>query len=456
LGRGNSIGLGQSPITFFPPLNFLLVAACLTLGSGGLMVPVLVMALLSWLSVLGTYFLTKTLFGQRAALLSALVSGIYPDFIFFGMTLHSENLGNFLLIFMFIAVVRYMQTLKTNQLLFAGILLAALSITRGGMHYFSVCIVLSIFVICRRTGLGFRLRAALIFMTVVYGSILLSSAVISPITGSMPLDSKNGIATVLHGTNRMVNPSADYGNVNQVFFVINTLHEPWPADQMIYNQKFMEMESWQVYLTIVRYIMNDPIAYLSSGLERLSFVWSPNQYFIYLVKHRLANFSPMGADVLAFGASLFYLVIVVTALAGLVKTRDVMVLPFLLFLAFNVVLIFISNGNSRYRLPLMPFFIIYSSAYLSGALSTPARLQRSLGKTLVALITAVMILNGIYRYSREIAISPAEEHVRKIEYCLQLGFPKTARHLLDTCPNFRYSPQMQKRLQDAYQALTGL
>ena len=76
------IQTGTNPFNFFPPLNFLFIAAFLYLGKGNAIAPISAIAIVGWLTVIGVYLLAKDLFGKETALMAAIISGVYPNFIF--------------------------------------------------------------------------------------------------------------------------------------------------------------------------------------------------------------------------------------------------------------------------------------------------------------------------------------------------------------------------------------
>jgi len=60
----------------------------------------------------------------------------------------------------------------------------------------------------------------------------------------------------------------------------------------------------------------------------------------------------------------------------------------------------------------------------------------------------IFLCNGIYKY-REIALSPAERTVRKIELCNELGFCRTALYLYNLSASNRFTANQTDRLKAA-------
>ncbi|MCX5719081.1 MAG: glycosyltransferase family 39 protein, partial [Nitrospirae bacterium] len=96
LGGARSIlSTGVNPFNFFSPVYFYFVAACLYLGRGHAIVAIGATALVGWLTVIGIYQLAKKLFNEETAFLAALLTGIYPNLIYFGANLFPETLAIF-------------------------------------------------------------------------------------------------------------------------------------------------------------------------------------------------------------------------------------------------------------------------------------------------------------------------------------------------------------------------
>jgi hypothetical protein len=68
----------------------------------------------------------------------------------------------------------------------------------------------------------------------------------------------------------------------------------------------------------------------------------------------------------------------------------------------------------------------------------------------VMIFILIFICNSIYKY-REISLSPAEIKVRQVELCNELGFPKTALHILKkgNSKYYNFTKTQEKRLEAA-------
>jgi hypothetical protein len=127
-------------------------------------------------------------------------------------------------------------------------------------------------------------------------------------------------------------------------------------------------------------------------------------------------------------------------------SRDPFRPVFILFIIFYCLLVFFTVGNSKLRLPLMPFFIMYCSYFL-GSFSKGAW-KNALSKKWVLIIILLFLSNSIYKY-QEILLSRAEIQVQKIELCVQRGFPKTALYISENDKYYVFTSDQKKRLETA-------
>jgi len=441
------IQTGTNPFNFFPPLNFLFIAAFLSLGKGNAIVPLGATAIVGWLTVIGVYLLAKDLFGKKTALLAAIISGVYPNFIFYGVGFYSETLALFLIVFSFLMLIKYFLTSKHSYIFISGILWGLASQTRGGLHYFSAFIVLAIIVNCYHRGLRSLFQPIAIFLISIYLTIFSIGIIVSPIMGESSLNSKSGIGSFVHGVNRITTGCADYGDINgNIFYDINNRREKWPEGSQLYSDDVMKLDAFHIALRCIAFVLQDPSAYLKNSFKKLSCFFSPNQNVIIFVKKTFEATPPFFTQAACLVISLFYIVIICSGLLGLVLSRDPFRPVFVSFIVFYCLLVFFTVGNSKLRLPLMPFFVIYCSYFIMSFKN--GTWKRAFSNRWVLIIILFFLSNSIYKY-KEIMLSPAEIQVQKIELCNQLGFPKTALCLLEHDKGSSHSASEKERLNRA-------
>lgn len=443
LGGARAIlATGTNPFNFFPPLNFIFIASFLSLGKGNLFVPTCAMAVVGWLTVVGIYLLAKTLFGEKTALCAALIAGSYPNFIFYGISFYSETLTLFWIVASFLMLVRYFTTSRGYYLMSSGVLWGLTSLTRGGLHYFSFFMVLALAVThFRKTG-NIPGKPIAQFLFATYLTIIVTGLLVSSVQGEFSLNSKSGIGSLIHGANRITTSCPDYGDIRgNIFYAINRCGEQWPEGSQLYSEDLWKLGTGEIFLKVVSFVAHDPLTYLKNSLRKLSCLWSPNQVVIKYVKITLRHTPRSLVEGICGGISLWYVVVICGGLWGMTMAGDPFRRIFIFFILFYCVIVFLSVGNSKLRLPLMPFFIMYCAYFITQVRTIPWK-RILLNKWCVG-ITVIFICNSVYTY-QEICLSPAEVEVRQTELCTTLGFPKTALYLIGQYRNYGYYTRDQK------------
>jgi len=442
------LATGANPFNFFPPLNFLFIAACLYLGHGSPLAPIAAIAVVGWLAVVGIYLFTKELFGnKKTALMAAIISGMYPEFIFFGINFYSETLAIFLIVICFLLILKYFKTQKNHFLVLSGMLWGLASLTRGGLHLFSVFIGIVMMMNCYGRGWRARMQPVAVFLLATYVTIFSLSRLVLPIQGESPLNSKSGIGSLIHGANRITTSCSDYGDVRgNIFYEINNCQEKWPPGSQLYSDELMKADTFTILRKFTAFILHDPVTYVKNSCLKLSCFFSPNQLVIFFLKTQFQSINSLILDVLCLGISLLYIAIICGGQLGLVFSRDPFRPVFVSFIIFYCLLVFFTVGNSKLRLPLMPFFIMYCAYFIMSFKN--GTWKRAFSNKWVLIIILLFLSNSIYKY-QEIMLSRAEIQVQKIELCIQKGFPKTALYISENDKYYVFTSDQKKRLETA-------
>jgi 4-amino-4-deoxy-L-arabinose transferase-like glycosyltransferase len=447
LGGARSIlATGMNEFPFFAPLNFSFIAGLLYLGRGHELVPVLATAFCGWLSVVVLYYMALDLFNRITAFWVAVLAGFYPGLVFYGINLYPETLAIFFITCSLACLVRYFKTGLLFYVVYAGILWGLASQTRGGVHFFSVGMCCAVIAHVRYRGWAACIKPVCTLFVSIYAVVFLLGIFFAPFNPGMALNSQSGMGSVLHGANRMINCNSDYGMAREsLFYVINTVGEPWPEGAQVYSAELMQHDSSTIVSSFLGFILQDPWAYVTSGFERLSFLWSPNQLIIKYVKFHMYHRLPLAADSLCLAVSALFVALLCAGCLGFASARDDFRVLFALFFLFYCALIFFSVGNAKLRLPLMPFVLLYAGYFCCRIFERGAAFKNR-AFFLGTLVCGLFILNGMYRY-KDIALSPAEFYVRQMEVSLELGFPQTARFLVEKNAGFpHYTEQQRMRL----------
>jgi hypothetical protein len=134
------------------------------------------------------------------------------------------------------------------------------------------------------------------------------------------------------------------------------------------------------------------------------------------------------------GICLFTIAVIAGGVCGIAISKESFRPVFIVFILFYCVMVFFTVGNSKLRLPLMPFFIIYCASFCSQVAAGMHSWKRVVFHRWSIMVLLLFIGNSIYKY-QEIALTPGEVRVRQIELCDELGFPHTAGYLIR-----RYTP----------------
>jgi 4-amino-4-deoxy-L-arabinose transferase-like glycosyltransferase len=443
-GAGSILTTGINEFSFFAPLNFLYIAGLLYLGGGNALAPVLVTAFVGWLTVVVLYALSRELFDEKSAIIAAILAGLYPNFIFYGMNLYPETLAMFFIVSSFYFMVTYFKTGRLVYVVSAGIVWGLTSQTRGGLHFFSLGLCLAAMLHFRHNGWLYLMKPAGALLLSIYSAILLISLMAAPFHGGLAFNSQSGMGSVLHGANRLTNCNQDYGVVRGA--LLNNVYdagEDWPEGSQVYSDELMEQSSLTIMAAFFRFVKEDPLHYLRNGFERLSFMWSPNQLIIKNIKLRFHYRSPMLTTTLCLALTAVFLVVLCCGILGFSIARDPLRPLFLLFVLFYCVLIFCTVGNAKLRLPLMPLFMLYAGHFWMLVFSRKFVCAK-FSAAAAGVLCILVVLNGIYRY-QDIVISPGEVNVRQIEMCADLGFPQTAIFLIEKNKYFHHYTGNQLR-----------
>ena len=451
MGTQQIIETGINEFNFFPPLHFLFLTACLYIGNGHMLIPALASGLVGWLVVVGTYLLAKSLYGDRIGLIAALISGFYPNLIIYGLSLHPEIPALCFIVFSFLMLVKYFNTTTIWYLVPSGILWGLASQTRGGLHLFSFFIVTALVVYNFGNKLTTTAKASGTFLIATYITIISIAIIVFPIHGDLSLNSKTGVGSIIAGVNRISTSCTDYGHIRGNIYYGILPEEEWPEGSRLDPKEYQNAGRWQVFLTVATFISKDPSTYIKNSLAKLSCLWAPNQLIIKYIKliGFKENDSPI-VNVLCLGVGFIYSVIVIGGLCGIALAKGPFRLLIILLILFYNLLIFLAVGNSKLRLPMMPFIMVYC-AYLFSFMFTGIAWKKLFSNKWLILIVLLFIGNTIVK-SKEFLLTPAEAHVQMIGCYNDLGFPQTSLYLHLRNKEYIFSDDQQKRIDRAEEA----
>jgi tetratricopeptide (TPR) repeat protein len=318
-------------------------------------IPRLVQHLIGSFSVILIYFLSRKLFNRKVACVSAFLAAIYGIFIYY----EDELLLDFLLVFfgalLILLLHRAEENPKKSRFFAAGLVSGLFAITRPNVLIFIPSVLIWIFLLIK-----FDLKKKLVYsLFFLLGLVLL----ILPVTLRNYLVGKDLVLISSQGGINFYignNPEADgtsaflppYGDdweyQDAVYEVQKATHKlPRPSEVSdYYFKKGMD------------FMIQSPAKFLSLFIKKLYLFWNSleisNNQDIYFFRSysALIRIIPLG----------FWLIGPLSLLGIALSLKNwekyFLLLSFVFSYSFSVLLFFV---NSRFRLPVLPFLVIFSS-----------------------------------------------------------------------------------------------
>jgi 4-amino-4-deoxy-L-arabinose transferase-like glycosyltransferase len=333
-----------------------------------------VQVVLGSLTVLLVYLLGRAWFDERTGWLAGLLTALYPNLVAFTHLLWSETLFIFLLLGLFLVLVRRLELPGRGTCLAAGVLLGLSALTRSSIAYFALPLVAWMIWIQRESWREGALRALLV--------LLAAGAVIAPWTyrnqgihdGFVFLDT-NAPYNLWRGNH----PTSFTNRYEEI-----VPHYEWPFDDipvhpvarqgasMLVNQTIVETKNMQpTDLEVTRYathaarrfIREQPMTFIRRIRYRMIDMWNPTSFMIrHLRLEAYGEVSPLVKTSLTLLAMVSYGVVLPLGLIGLALAwRDPRIWLVAALIAFLNAITMLAFGLTRFRIPLMPFFMIGAS-----------------------------------------------------------------------------------------------
>ncbi len=364
-------GLPQYAGSYQPPLYTMFVASILALPGLGVGAVKIVQLLLSVLTVFVVYRIGRRWFDERCALAAAALCALYPNFIAFTHYLWSETLFVFL-VTLAIAYVTRGKDASRRELLVAGLLFGLAALTRSAILYFLPVVGLWLVWVHRAQGPRALLRPALLLAVLVpiapwtvRSCLLHEGFVLIDTNGPFNLWRGNTPTTFASRANPPggtyaapfdglpLMPVASQNPRLLVELVKRDLHEPQPTDLEI--ARHARRLAWN-------HIREDPTAFLRRGWIKIVDMWNPTSFL--LRQFRVGAYGATNATaeaLLGWSAVLGFLVTMGAGLVGLFASRrDPHAWLVIALLLFFTAIHAVTFGLTRFRLPLMPFVILFA------------------------------------------------------------------------------------------------
>jgi arylsulfatase A-like enzyme/4-amino-4-deoxy-L-arabinose transferase-like glycosyltransferase len=348
----------------------------------------LIQVLLSSLSLLFVWAIARRAFSERTGLLAAAAVGFYPPLVFFSQYLLSETIYIFFALAAAAALVRHRAGASPRMALCAGILGGLAALTRSVFMVHVPLVVLWLFFAGkpekrRFLSIGLFLAGVALAVgpwsirnTTRYGSFLL-------------IDSNAG--NVLHKNVNAIRPeNYDFGLHRLRAEELRDYVGPPPLRERVDVDDLVARNNAEVRAAL-DYATDHPGRYLRNTAYRTGALFNPTSMLVRYVRYGRYGDLPAAVGeplvlVVMFSCMLAMFFGVIGLMRGFANQRQGLVGLFLLASALVCVLII---SDSRYRLPLMPFWIPFA-VYGVGHVRTLFRPGR--GRVTLALLAGLVAL----------------------------------------------------------------
>jgi Tfp pilus assembly protein PilF len=323
----------------------------------GYYLPRLIGIIIGALSCVFVYLIGKEIFSKKVALLSAFLACFYGMFLYFDAMLLTTNLEVFLCLAGTYWILKWLSSKTNSHLIIAGLFWGLASITRPNFLIFVPVFALYVILTFKRQSIRERLNPILLLIAAMIPAILI--VMLMNILGGRDfvIIAWNGGINFFLGNNAHANgwsatsPQLDAtwwgGYRDAIIIAERTLGKELSPSQVsgYWSGKGFE------------YIFSQPLAWLALVVKKLylllnTFDISNNQNI-----QAFKEFSPLlRIPLFSYGLILAF---AVWGFARSLRTKGtILLLLFLTFYSISIVLFFVT---ARYRVPLVPFLLIYGS-----------------------------------------------------------------------------------------------
>lgn len=345
---------GEFPGSFRPPGYPYFIAV---LGSLGVRdVPLLTkwaQILLSLLTCLFLMWTSQTVFDEKTALVTGILFALYPNLAVFSTLLLSESLFIFFLVSSVALLIQGNAQSKWYYFAISGFLMGLAALTKSMILYFSPIIVLCLWKIPKQASTP-RINAGIIFFFFFCITIIPWTIRNYRLFNSFILIESNAGLNFYIGNH----PStATWNKENIALLDFHEVHHSHKNDAERNHKNFIKgLEG----------IIQNPGTFLLKFFLQNIYLWTPDSDTLKYLRNgwygKNSLFTIRVSTVLAVG---FYCLIIITAFGGLILAPSGKMRELLLFLLGYYCLVHgVLYGVSRYRLPLIPFLIIFSSYFI--------------------------------------------------------------------------------------------
>ena len=336
IGISLAEGRGYGPSAFTAPLYPLFLSGIYRLFGVSYVNARIAQAFVGTASVFLVFLLGRAIFSEKIGLIASFISAFYPFFIFFTGLLLTETLFILLFLSLIYLLQRMMTTRKIHYVIGAGLIAGLCILTRPIIAYF---LPFALFIILLATRHNKRQIISYGFLIIILAAAVLSPWIIrnyQRFGKFIPLTTGGGIT--LYDSN---NPRATGGSAYENII--------WTEEMRRMNEVELDRHFRR---EAIRFIVNNPGRTIQLAGIKFKRFWNivPNAPGYTSLRYRLISIFSYG-PVLLFGIG----GIILTAKKW--RKAVLLYLPIVFFVLVHLIIL----GSIRYRVPVMPFVIIFAA-----------------------------------------------------------------------------------------------
>lgn len=301
--------------------------------------------------VLGVWWLSRRLFGQRGGIVAGFFAATLPGMWTYVPVLAAESVAVFLL-----TALACLLTARPTplRLLTTGLTVSALAFTRPSFLPFILVLLVVTAVLARRQWKGQMAWLATGVMVIALPLMLLNTLNDGPLVPGGAAGWQTWLVNNEHANGGWFDAYAD---------------DAYPFEGL---QGDEEIRAAQSKLG-VQFVVTNPLAAISWAFERLQTNWEYDAMGVNWTWDRAPEawreHVPVGGDTMKDIAQSMYVVLLATALVGAFRhrTRPDLLVPVVLPLAYGLAILAVAEANSRYHAMFLPLLCVMAGGLFAGS-----------------------------------------------------------------------------------------
>lgn len=344
-------GYGGGTNSYWPPGQSFFLATIYTVFGYNPQIACIFQVFISSLTCIIIYYIGKTVINKKIGIIAGLIAALYPAFIIFSGSLHTETLFIFLLSLSILYLLKIHEQTSIKNLLIVGVSLGLATLIRPIIVGFIPFILLWMLLSSKE-----RKKNLMRFMAI----FVIMMVVVSPWTirnynvhhGFVLVSTNGGVNFWIGNNPDATGRMLEKENQTMLWTIWNMTNDEVERDKLFYEKGF-------------EFIKENPSKFLVLGAKKFAHFWGFILPFFtcYLYGYFINPTSGWLFMLLAPLTVLPYAIVLPFAIFGIIFyqkwDRKASLLFLLMF--YYVVIHSIILSSTRYHLPLVPFLIIFAA-----------------------------------------------------------------------------------------------